>query len=358
MLSSLGTDRSITVSGCLFLHPRNITVNTLIDSGCTGIGCIDHKLVDASGLRRQRLPRPQPLYLANGELSSFLEHFVVVQLGIGPHDEEIALVVTNLGQQNPIILGFPWLAHHNPRIDWPTRTIQFGSRNCRDHCLPTGIAIEDCVVPSITTPETPAPPPAQELVKKITPDSRNGYRPPSVEDAEDEDEGYFSDPDAPELPIPLGPRSPRTYGTENRAIECPAWNPVYPRRTGAGSALRPQHYEPATIVAGARRTGRSAITGEAATAGNHRTSKVTPPPRHPPDPLKEDDIRLLSASNFLTLSRQHDVQIFRTTWGNLEEATKTHDPIRMPSLPEPVFQDILRSRGDLTTYKEMFPVQC
>jgi hypothetical protein len=126
------------------------------------------------------------------------------QLGIGPHVEEIALAGTNLGQQNPIILGFPRLAHHNPHIVWPSRTTHFGSRGCRDHCQAIGIAIEDCTVPSIpasATPVAPAPP-TRELAWKVASSSK--YRSPSVEDAEDEGEGYFSGPDAPELPAHSG----------------------------------------------------------------------------------------------------------------------------------------------------------
>jgi hypothetical protein len=67
-------------------------------------------------------------------------------------------------------------------------------------------------------------------------------------------------------------------------------------------------------------------------------------------------MQLLGAPNFLMLSRQDDVQVFRTTWGELEEAAKTHEPVRLPTLPEKVWKDIMQGEGDLASYKEIFPV--
>jgi hypothetical protein len=326
-------------------------VNTLVDSGCTGIGCIDRATVESLNLRRYRLPRPQPLYLANGQLDSFLTHFVTIRLGIGPHVEDIALIETTLGRQNPIILGYPWLAHHNPHIDWPSRSIQFGSRKCRDNCLPQGIAFADCTVTSVplSTLATPTTRSQPRLIEMVASPPPAGYQKPSLEDVTDEDEGYFSNPDAPELPIQLEARSSMTYspvGQGGQARECPAWRPhsSFPRRMGENSALRPRHTEPARSVAGVRRP-HPQIKPPA--------TPVIPTATHLP--IDDTDLRLLSAPNFLMLSRQDGVSVFRTTWGELEETTRTRDPVQLPNLHEGVFQDILSGRGDLNIYKAMLP---
>uniref|UniRef100_A0A8C5LL57 Uncharacterized protein n=1 Tax=Leptobrachium leishanense TaxID=445787 RepID=A0A8C5LL57_9ANUR len=35
----------------------------------------------------------------------------------------------------PVVLGFPWLAEHNPVIDWVQRDIKYWSPRCQSHCL-------------------------------------------------------------------------------------------------------------------------------------------------------------------------------------------------------------------------------
>jgi hypothetical protein len=35
-----------------------------------------------------------------------------------------------------MILGLPWLAHHNLEIDWSCGQVQFNSDFCNGHCLP------------------------------------------------------------------------------------------------------------------------------------------------------------------------------------------------------------------------------
>jgi hypothetical protein len=55
-------------------------VNTLIDSGCTGVGCIDRFLVAELQLCCERLPQPQPLCLADSAVSSFLTYFVIIRV--------------------------------------------------------------------------------------------------------------------------------------------------------------------------------------------------------------------------------------------------------------------------------------
>ena len=62
----------------------------------------------------------------------------------------------------PLVLGFPWLARHNPRIDWTAGTLSFESPLCRSTCLipphnpsPTP---SPCGIPPIThIPFPPSP---------------------------------------------------------------------------------------------------------------------------------------------------------------------------------------------------------
>ncbi|KAH0839330.1 hypothetical protein J3R83DRAFT_3, partial [Lanmaoa asiatica] len=73
-------------------------VKALIDSGCTG-SSIHEKFVAEKGVVTHTLPRPMSVYNANGSLntSGKIEKFVIVEMQILDHKEQIALAVTNLG---------------------------------------------------------------------------------------------------------------------------------------------------------------------------------------------------------------------------------------------------------------------
>jgi hypothetical protein len=154
-IRSIGVNNSITVISHITVSSRSIPVTTLIDSGCTTIGCIDKRFSQAHGIYRQQLMKPKALHLADGKFTGFLTHFVTIPIQIGPHKETIALLETDLGSQNPIILGFPWLQHHNPVIDWERRMVGFLSRRCQRQCLPAGIPTHGCYVSSIQIPPPP-----------------------------------------------------------------------------------------------------------------------------------------------------------------------------------------------------------
>ena len=49
---------------------------------------------------------------------------------IGEHKEKLQLAITELGDDD-LFLGYDWLQHHNPTIDWITSEIQF------NHCPPS-----------------------------------------------------------------------------------------------------------------------------------------------------------------------------------------------------------------------------
>ncbi|KIJ06944.1 hypothetical protein PAXINDRAFT_28783, partial [Paxillus involutus ATCC 200175] len=73
----------------------------LVDSGCTG-SSIDSGFVRAKGLNAQPLPRPIPVYNADGTLNKggSITHFVTLQMTIGKHSERITFGVTDLGKSD------------------------------------------------------------------------------------------------------------------------------------------------------------------------------------------------------------------------------------------------------------------
>ena len=60
-----------------------------------------------------------------------IKEFVRIHIKIQKHEESIDLAITNLGNTD-LYLGYKWLIHHNPTVDWVRKTITF--ENCPDTC--------------------------------------------------------------------------------------------------------------------------------------------------------------------------------------------------------------------------------
>ncbi|VDB99528.1 unnamed protein product [Peniophora sp. CBMAI 1063] len=77
---------------------RQILVNTLLNSGCTG-SCIDKDFVQQNGIRTRKTALPIPVYNANGSANAngSITEFVDIAMSIGDYWEQIALTVAKLG---------------------------------------------------------------------------------------------------------------------------------------------------------------------------------------------------------------------------------------------------------------------
>ncbi|KAI1004467.1 hypothetical protein K3495_g3746 [Podosphaera aphanis] len=89
----------------------------------------------AKGLSFIPLPHPRPLCLADGCVSELITHRIVGSLSVMNHMEEVNALVTTLGPENELILGFPWLELHNPTIDWQSKSLIFDKEYCAKNCL-------------------------------------------------------------------------------------------------------------------------------------------------------------------------------------------------------------------------------
>ena len=97
--------------------------------------------IDAKYAKHHKIPlfkksKPRPLTTIDGTpiLGGDVTHEAHVVLNIGNHQELIPLDVTTLGYHN-IVLGLPWLKHHNPTVDWTEHHVKFNSNYCQSHCL-------------------------------------------------------------------------------------------------------------------------------------------------------------------------------------------------------------------------------
>lgn len=66
-------------------------------------------------------------------LSSFLAT-APLRLQVDIHQEEITLHLID-SPAFPVVLGFPWLNHHNPHLDWITGTVLEWGPTCYATCL-------------------------------------------------------------------------------------------------------------------------------------------------------------------------------------------------------------------------------
>src|SRR3954469_10240437 len=114
---------------------RTFQVQMLLDSGCTG-SCIDEGFVRAKGITTNKIPRPIPVYNADGTLNGTgsIKEIVHTRMIIQEHVELISFGVTQLGKDK-IFLGYDWLNAHNPTIDWKKQTLEFSQ--CPDMCKPS-----------------------------------------------------------------------------------------------------------------------------------------------------------------------------------------------------------------------------
>ncbi|EGO00951.1 hypothetical protein SERLA73DRAFT_37180, partial [Serpula lacrymans var. lacrymans S7.3] len=77
---------------------RSTTIEALLDSGCTG-SCIDSTFVKEQKYETKKIPRPIPVYNADGTLNKdgAIKEFIELRMSIGDHEENIHFTVTSLG---------------------------------------------------------------------------------------------------------------------------------------------------------------------------------------------------------------------------------------------------------------------
>ena len=112
----------------------------LLDSGCTGT-TMDQQFTKEKGLETHKLPRPIPVYNADGSINQAgsITEFAIVELMIDDHKEQIAMGLSQLSTHT-IFLGYDWLQKHNLIVNWREHTLKFTCDN--DH-IPNLVATDD-----------------------------------------------------------------------------------------------------------------------------------------------------------------------------------------------------------------------
>ena len=111
---------------------KGITVEVLLDSGVIGL-VMSSEFAKKQGFKLKKIDRP--IYVRNVD-GSFnqerpIEHTVEVNIYYQGHRERMEINMIG-GQKWNVILGIPWLAHHNPKINWKIGEVKM--TRCPDEC--------------------------------------------------------------------------------------------------------------------------------------------------------------------------------------------------------------------------------
>ena len=115
--------------------PQQQEVVALIDSGAEE-NFLDSGFVAQWGIPTIQLKTPMVANALNGQRLANITHVSTpVSLFLsGNHHEEMSFYVIN-SPNSPLVLGHPWLAKHNPHIDWRGMRIVGWSPSCLSNCL-------------------------------------------------------------------------------------------------------------------------------------------------------------------------------------------------------------------------------
>ena len=103
---------------------EGITVEVLLDSGVTGL-VMSSEFAKKQGFKLKKLERPMQMRNVNGSFNKEepIENIVEVNVYYKEHVEKTEIDMIG-GQKWLVILGMPWLVHHNPEINWKTGKVK------------------------------------------------------------------------------------------------------------------------------------------------------------------------------------------------------------------------------------------
>ena len=107
-------------------------VEALLDSGETGL-VMSSEFAKKQGFKLKKLERPINVRNMDGSLNKEgpIKHMVEVNIYYQEHRERTEIDMIR-GQKWMVILGMPWLARHNPKIDWRTEEVKM--TRCPEEC--------------------------------------------------------------------------------------------------------------------------------------------------------------------------------------------------------------------------------
>jgi len=103
---------------------EGMMIKALLDSGAMGM-FMDRQTAAKHGFKLQKLERPLMVKNVDGTVNSegAITHQVECNVFYKGHVERMRMDIYDLGKTE-VILGMPWLAAHNPEINWETGEVK------------------------------------------------------------------------------------------------------------------------------------------------------------------------------------------------------------------------------------------
>jgi len=103
---------------------EGIAVKALLDSGATGL-FIDMAFAKKKGFRIEKLKNSLLVKNVDGTVNvgGAIIYQVEYNMFFKGHIKKVRMDMYNLGKTK-VILGMPWLAAHNPKIDWEKEEVK------------------------------------------------------------------------------------------------------------------------------------------------------------------------------------------------------------------------------------------
>jgi len=108
---------------------EGVAVKALLDSGVTGL-FMNTTFVKKKGFKIEKLKKPLLVWNVNGTINvgGAIMHQVECNMFFKGHMERARMDMCNL-EKTELILGMPWLAAHNPEIDWKKGEVKMTCRS-------------------------------------------------------------------------------------------------------------------------------------------------------------------------------------------------------------------------------------
>ena len=112
-----------------------VQTRALIDCGASRFSFVDEEFARHHSLPIAPLQQPRVVEVNDGiPISSSDIHYLArATLAIQKHREQLPMFVTKLGHY-PLVLGIPWLRHHDFAIQFASNRMTFNSEFCMAHC--------------------------------------------------------------------------------------------------------------------------------------------------------------------------------------------------------------------------------
>ena len=109
----------------LSTQEKSVETNCLIDSRAAGT-FIDKSFVRKHNLPTEALVQPVKVHNVDGtpNREGHITHRTWLDLNVHGHTRKTPFLITSLGQES-MILGYTWLQHVNPDINWKKGTLKW-----------------------------------------------------------------------------------------------------------------------------------------------------------------------------------------------------------------------------------------